>query len=301
MNDWNERLGFACVIEGRPGLRAADGRRPQNKPHLRHSIEMLYGVLDYLQEIDVRVFRLPSHFVPYATHPEWPRLHWKRQIREASAELRDLRGRLQENPVRLSFHPSQFVLLNSPRPEVVRSSLEELRWQSRILDLLGQGPEARVLLHVGGVYGDRPAARERMRRELDRLPRYLRSRLALENDDRLWSAREVSGLCREAEIPHIFDLHHHACLPGGESWKRAMRRALRTWGGVRPKIHLSSPRLQDPYNPRAHADYIDPWMWARLREECQTWKPFDIMLEAKKKDLALLRLRDEKSEALSLP
>lgn len=298
---WEERLGFACVVEGRPGLRSADGRRPNNNPHLRYSIELFSEVLDYLRDIDVRVFRLPSNFIPYPTHPDFPHLHWKKQIREAAGDLQELARKLQEEPLRLSFHPSQFVLLNSPRQEVVRSSLEEIRWQARILDALGQGQEARVLLHVGGVYGDRQSAGDRLRRQLDILPDYLRRRLALENDDRLWSAREVSGFCQEAGIPHVFDLHHHACHSGGEPWKKALRRALRTWGEVRPKIHLSSPRLMHPLNIRAHADYIDPWFWARLKSECEGEREFDVMIEAKKKDLALLALRrSEQSQAETL-
>lgn len=300
---WNERLGFACVVAGRQGLKASDRRRPQNNPHLRTSIENLFAVLDYLKEKEIRVFRLPSDFIPYATHPEHPELNWKKQIREASAEIDLLRRRLEAEPVRLSFHPSQFVLLNSPRSEVVKASLEELRWQSRLLDLIGQSAEARVLLHVGGVYDDRPAAAERMRRQLDRLPDYLRRRLALENDDRLWNAREVAAFCREAGIPAIFDLHHHACLPGGEQWLPALSRALQTWGDLRPKIHLSSPRLQEPLRIRAHADYIDPWLWARFRSAVQAagLPEFDVMLEAKAKDLAVLRLREATETRGSLP
>ena len=300
---WNERLGFACVIAGRKDLRASDRRRPQNSPHLRTSIENLFAVLDYLQELDIRVFRLPSDFVPFSTHPDYPELNWKRQIKEAAPELALLRQRLQEQPVRLSFHPGQYVVLNSPRPAVVRSSLEEIRWQCRLLDLIGQPPEARVLVHVGGVYEDRPAARERMRRQLHALPNYIRARLALENDDRLWNAREVAELCSEAGIPAIFDLHHHACHSDGEHWLPALSRALQTWNGLRPKIHLSSPRLQEPLKLRAHADYIDPWLWQRFRERVEEagLPEFDVMLEAKAKELAVLRLREEETSPGSLP
>jgi UV DNA damage endonuclease len=295
---WDQRLGFACSVIGRPGLRASDGRRPENSPHLRQSIENLFGVLDYLREVDIRVFRLPSNFIPYGTHPDHPRLHWRQQIREAEAEIGLLRERLREQPVRLSFHPGQYTVLNSPRPEVVKSSLEELRWSARILDLLRQPPEARVLVHVGGVYNDRPAARARMERQLERLPDYIRRRLALENDDRLWNARETAELCQGAGIVQIFDLHHHACHSGGEAWLPALRRALETWDGLRPKIHLSSPRLQEPLRIRAHADYIDPWTWSRFCSavEAMSLPEFDVMLEAKAKDLALLELRRWSSE-----
>lgn len=301
--DWKRRLGFACVVAGEPHLRAADGRRPQNGPHLRHSLRGLLEVFHYLERIDVRVFRLPSGLIPYATHPDYPDLHWRKQIKEAKEEIRLVRERREELDLRLSFHPSQYVLLNSPRKEVTRSSLEELRWQSRMLDLLGCGPEARVLLHAGGVYDDRSGARERLLRNIERLPKGTKERFALENDDRLWSAAELLEICQETDTPLVFDLHHHACLNRGEPWKKMLSESLLTWGDVRPKIHLSSPRLsgEGGFNLRAHADYIDPWLFSRLLHATKKLPEFDIMLEAKKKDLALLRLREDLPAKYSLP
>jgi UV DNA damage endonuclease len=300
---WPRRLGFACVVAGKPGLRAADGRRPQNKPHLRHSLRGLLEVFDYLEEIDVRVFRLPSGLIPYATHPDYPELAWRKQIREARREINLVNQRRQELGLRLSFHPSQFVLLNSPRSEVTKNSLEELRWQARMLDLLGCGPEARVLIHAGGLYDDPLAAKERLLSNIDRLPAGVKARFALENDDRLWAAADVLEICRETETPFVFDLHHHACLNHGESWKEMLGAALATWGDIRPKIHLSSPRLQaeKKLNLRAHADYIDPWLLERLLRGSRSLPEFDIMLEAKKKDLALLQLRNEVPKPGVLP
>jgi UV DNA damage endonuclease len=299
--DWKKRLGFACVIAGRKGLRAADGRRAKNSPHLRHSLQGLLGVFDYLEEIDVRLFRLPSALIPYATHPDYPRFHWKKQIEEASNEIELIRKRREELSLRLSFHPSQFVLLNSPRKEVTKNSLEELRWQAKILDLFGCGPEARVLIHAGGVYDDRAAARTRLVREINKLPQAIHRRFALENDDRSWSASEILAISRETDVPFVFDLHHHACLNKGEPWDEMLRAALQTWGKTRAKIHLSSPRLMgDKLNLRAHADYIDPWMFSRLLEKTPDLD-FDIMLEAKKKDLALLRLREKAVLGQTLP
>lgn len=297
--DWGATLGFACVIEGDKKLKAADGRRPENHPHLRHSLRGLWEVFDYLHENNIRVFRLPSSLIPYATHPDHPHLHWKQQIREARDEIAETRRRLERQPLRLSFHPSQFILLNSPRAEVHRNSLDELRWQCRLLDMFGQGPEARVLLHAGGVYDDRPAARKRLLRNIEKLPEEIHSRLALENDDRLWNAREVQEVCQETNVPMIFDIHHHQCHQDGRSWQKALRGALATWPrGVRGKIHFSSPRLQanerGSLNLRAHADFIDPWVFRNFCQEVEAgrYRQFDIMLEAKKKDLALLQLRE---------
>ena len=306
--DWGQRLGFACKIVGEP-IKTSDGRRPQNEPHLRYSLSMLGDALDYLERIDVRMFRMPSDLCPYPTHPDYPQLNWKKQFKEAKDELEQIRERLMERPVRLSFHPSQFVLLSSPDRDITRRSVAELRWQAELLDRLGCGPEARVLIHLGGVYGERERTRERIIRNIEKLPAVIKSRLALENDDVSWGATDTLQVCQATDTPMIFDFHHHACLNHGEDWRDMLRGALWTWpAGVRPKTHLSSPRLmardEKNYKPgplRAHADYIDPWTFLRLQRESENMRlpEYDIMLEAKAKDLALLQLRKQSDELRS--
>lgn len=303
--DWGQRLGFACKIAGQP-IKTSDGRKPQNNPHLRYSLSMLLDVMDYLQQTDVRMFRMPSDLCPYPTHPDYPELNWKKQFSEAKDELVQVKQRLEEQPVRLSFHPSQFVLLSSPDRGITRRSIAELRWQAELLDQLGCGPEARVLIHLGGVYGERERTRERIIKNIEKLPMVIKDRLALENDDVSWGASDTLQVCRVTGTPMIFDFHHHACLNHGEDWREMLQAALWTWpSGVRPKTHLSSPKLMAKSDKdfragplRAHADYIDPWTFLRLiRESEQLRLPiYDIMLEAKAKDLALLKLRDQSTQ-----
>ena len=84
--------------------------------------------------------------------------------------------------------------------------------------------------------------------------------------------------------------------------------ALATWAGDRrPKLHFSSPRtalrivrgplverLQPPL-PNQHSDFLDLFAFLDLVQLAQRLhvRPFDVMLEAKAKDLALLRLREQ--------
>ena len=93
--------------------------------------------------------------------------------------------------MRLSFHPSQFVLLNSPDPKIVRGSINDLTSQAEILDAMGQGPEAVLITHVGGTYGDPAAGRRRWADAYKTLPEPARRRLVLENDDTRYSAADV--------------------------------------------------------------------------------------------------------------
>lgn len=297
-----QRLGCAAKIIGQP-LPTSDNRRPQNNPSLTQSILYAHDVFDYLETANIRLFRLPSNFCPYATHPDYPDFAWQQQFTSADGALTGLGEHAQRLGLRLSFHPSQYILLNSPRPEVVAGSIAELDWQCRLLDALGQDDASKVFLHVGGVYGDRPAAAERLIEQVQLLPDHIRRRFALENDDVSWPAADVLDLCQQLQLPMIFDIHHHLANNHGEPWQEMLAAALATWpDDQRPKIHLSSPK--DPTAApgsrgyRSHADYIDSsgqqWLLAAQQLVDQQHLPlFDCMLEAKAKDLAVLQLRTD--------
>lgn len=302
------RLGFACVIQGRPGLRAYDARRWQNGPHLRVSIGYLREIFAYLDEIDVRLFRLSSQTAPYITHPTLPQF-WH-QIEECADELADLGALARRLDLRLSMHPGQYTLLNAADEAVYAASLRDLDYHARLLDALGLGPEHKIITHVGGVYGDKDASMARFAARYAALPAHIAARLVLENDETHYSLPDVLALHRQVGIPIVWDWLHHAvnnpeAIPDGE----AVRLAVATWpAGQQPKIHFSSQRTADrrvkrrgragvaeaTVAPKAgqHDDYIDAEEFAAFLGRAQGI-PFDIMLEAKAKDLALLKLRDD--------
>lgn len=153
------RLGFAVNVLGRPGLKSADSRRWQNHPHLRTSLGYLKEVFAYLKAHEISMYRMSSQLAPYLTHPDLPQFH--RQIDESRTELTEVGRIARDLDLRLSFHPSQFVILNSPDEGLNRSSVLEVKWQVEILDLMGLGPEAVVVIHVGGAYGDPKRSRRR--------------------------------------------------------------------------------------------------------------------------------------------
>jgi UV DNA damage endonuclease len=213
--------------------------------------------------------------------------------------------------VRLSFHPGQYVVLNSERPDVRAMAARELDVLASILDAMEVGPEAVVVLHVGGGAGGSVAARERFLRGLEAVGEPARRRLVVENDDRVFSLDDVLALARSVALPVVWDiLHHHCHDPVGIPDAEALHAALATWPpDVTPKIHFSSPktaieerrerdgrRVQTRYvlpPLRAHADLVDPIAFEELLRGPAHGRRMDIMLEAKGKDLALLRLREQ--------
>ena len=330
------RLGFAVKVLGAggnlatitegEGLPSNDARRWQSGPHVRQSIEYVREIFHYLHKTDIRMYRMSSDFVPYLTHPDLPQFH--NQLDEAAEELAGLGALARDYDIRLSLHPSQYILLNAQDEAIARKSIADLNAQARLLDALGCGPEAVVVTHVGGVYEDREESLMRFIRRYPELPEGTRRRLVVENDDVSYSISEVLRIHRETGCPVVFDNLHHFCLnPDGMPMREALHAALATWPeGVTPKIHYSSPSTSfEPFTetqkgnngrdktvsklrvPRtkAHADFIDPMEFVLFWEAvgADQARPFDIMLEAKAKDVALLRLRRdlEKQNERCLP
>ena len=227
------------------------------------------------------LFRIGQGLIPFASHPAFP-YDW---AEEHGDDLREIGALARALEVRLSMHPGQFINPGSPNPHTAERSLDELRYATRVLDLMG-GDDAVVVLHLGGAYDDRPAAVARFVEALRPEPGILRY-LALENDERIWTVAEISHAARILGIPAITDNLHHRLNPGGLTLGEALDLALPTWEarGVRPKIHLSS---QDPNKrPGAHAYSVRPEDW-EVVVEALDGRETDVMVEAKGKELAAL-------------
>lgn len=301
--EWPRRLGFAVKVAGREGMKSNDARRWRSNPHLRVSMDYLRGILDYLHEIDVRMYRISSDFVPYGTHPDLPRFHG--QIAGCRDGLADLGRIARERGIRLSLHPSQYVLLSAQDPAINARGIADVNAQAELLDALEQGPEAVVILHLGGAYGDKEAAMRRFVDHYARLSAAGRRRLVIENDETLYTVQDCLRVHEAIGVPVVFDHQHHLLNPGTLSIGDACRAALATWpAAVTPKVHFSSPKLDSrlvrrgkkevPAPPllNQHADYVHPWEFASFLAAVGD-VPFDVMLEAKMKDAALLKLRDD--------
>ncbi|HEX8158011.1 MAG TPA: hypothetical protein VF526_11560 [Solirubrobacteraceae bacterium] len=153
------RLGFAVKVLGDGGLPSHDTRRWSSDPHLRRSLERLRDILDYLERHDIRMYRLPTGFAPYASHPDMPQFH--RQVQECAQELAQVGAIVRERAIRLSSHPGQYTVLNSENSDTQAAAIAELEVQAALMDAMGLGPEAVVVLHVGGAAGGLDAARDR--------------------------------------------------------------------------------------------------------------------------------------------
>ena len=208
------------------------------------------------------------------------------QCDEIVARFRECGAFALERGLRTCFHPDQFVVLNSRRPEVVDASIRELEYQAEVAGWIG----ADVLnIHGGGAFGDKPAALADFAAGLDRLSAAARSRITVENDDRVFTPADLLPICRSTGVPLVYDVHHHRCNPDGLSVEEATDAALATWTRE-PMFHVSSPvEGRDGPHPERHHDFIDPDDFPAC------WRGLDatIEVEAKAKEVAVLKLRSD--------
>lgn len=241
---------------------------------------------------EIKLYRMSSSIVPLATHPE---VKWDYQtpFREKFKEIGDL---VKKHNLRVSFHPNQFTLFTSPRQQVTENAVIDLDYHTSMLELMGLDNSAITNIHIGGAYGDKEATLERFHQNFETVPERIKSRITLENDDKTYTACETLGVCEETGVPFIFDYHHHMANQGNGLPDRFFERVENTWKnrGVSVKYHLSSPKSESAY--RSHADYVDPEFALPFLEMLKEHgQDADIMIEAKKKDLAALKLVEDLS------
>ncbi len=240
----------------------------------------------------ISLYRLSSQTIPFASHP-CNELAWWNEFEESFKRLKNISD---ANGFRLSMHPGQYTVLNSPDAKVVAASIAELEASARLLDLVHGDASGKIVLHVGGAYGDRKQALKRFEVATAGLSEAVRRRLVIENDDSVFSAAEVLSLSDATGFPVVFDWFHHTILPSPSfSDEELIRRCFASWRRVDglPKTHISS---QSPGGRVGHhADYIDAADACEFLATIESAGKFDfdMMVEAKKKDLALLRLRGE--------
>ena len=289
------RLGLCCQFAQEPiKFRTTTATAMLRLPKLerlarlaelcRVNAEALLSSLQFCAGHGVGAFRIDSQILPVKTHPtagydvsELP------SGAEIISRFRECGRFARANDLRLSFHPDQFVVLNSPNPKTLAHSLAELAYQAEVAEWVGADT---VNIHGGGAYGDKAAALCALRENIKCLPAPVRSRLTLENDDKVYTPADLLPVCLDTGVPLVYDVHHHRCLPDGFTVAEVTERARKTWK-TEPLFHISSPlEGWDGPKPQRHHDYINP---ADFPREWLGW-PLTVEVEAKAKELAVARL-----------
>jgi UV DNA damage endonuclease len=289
-------LGYACInmsLGKNVTTNRSMVKRTFNSKGLDYVSELalanskdLLKILVWNKNNNIKFFRLSSAMVPWGDGLDLTTL---KDYNEISIALRKAGDYAKANGIRITSHPGPFVVLTSPKENVVEAAIKDLELHGKIFDLLGlsQTPYNKINIHCNGVYGDKLSAMNRFCENYLKLSDSVKKRLTVENDDKasMYNVKDLMYIHNRINIPIVFDYHHHLFNTGDLSEEEALKLAITTWGDITPVVHYSESKALHEENtklkPQAHSDYI--------KSLPNTYGlDVDIMVEAKAKELAIL-------------
>jgi len=261
----------------------------------KENLENTLRILKYNTAHDIKIYRITSKLIPLATHSLSEGWDYVSDLREDFKAVGDF---VKENNLRVSSHPDHFTLLNSPREDVFEASIRDLDYHEKIFVAMGLDDTAKIVMHVGGFYKDKDKSIERFIDNFKKLWDSIKSRIIIENDDKVYNAEDVLSICNLLNIPMVLDIHHDRCNKSSNDIGQYIESIFKTWEGtgIPPKIHVSSPR--EGKDIRHHADFIEKEDFLSfIYKAKEVDVDFDVMIEAKQKDLALHKLMSDLKDA----
>jgi UV DNA damage endonuclease len=285
------KIGYACVAIAVPGsgmknctLRYATNERLLTL--IEHNLNSLDRLIDYNIRNGIKLFRISSDLIPFgsslASKLPWPGIY--------AEKLAEIGSKIRRTGMRVSMHPGQYTVLNSPDETVAARSIQDLIYHENVLTCLGIGPEHKIILHIGGVYGDKKLAVNRFISRYKELNPAVQSRLVLENDDKLFHIQDVLFIANATGMPAVYDVLHNAVNPAEINCKDIdwIKKCSETWkkDDGPQKIHYAeqSPKKK----PGAHAESIQIDTFLAFYQQL-SGMDIDIMLEVKDKNVSALK------------
>ena len=298
------RMGYACinmqlsnqkprVYTGRSMIKRtfkSKGINYASELGLQNCKDLL-EIIKWNNENGLNFFRITSNLFPWCSEYK---LSDMPDYDEICDVLSNAGSYAIDNDIRITCHPGPFNVLTSPHEHVVENCIKDLTTHGEVFDLmnLSRTPYNKINIHIGVAYGDKVSSMERFCKNFHRLPDSVKSRLTVENDDKasMYSVVDLyEGVYKVIGIPIVFDYHHHRFCNGGLSEEDALEVAISTWNNIVPVVHYSESRNieqeDDKIRPQAHSDYVYDYI--------DTYgNRVDIMVEAKAKELAVLKYKE---------
>ncbi|MEI8215935.1 MAG: UV DNA damage repair endonuclease UvsE [Eubacteriales bacterium] len=286
-------IGYACIALGvqnagfsRCSLKCASVEKIREVIGI--NLSALSNVIDYNIKNSIMLFRISSDIIPFGSHPI-NTVDWQSEYKE---ELIEIGRKIISSGMRVSMHPGQYTVINSNNPKVVENSILDLEYHAAFLDSLGVDTKNKIIIHVGGLYGDKNNSIKVFLSNYSRLNDNVKKRLVLENDDKSYNIEDVLSISNEIEIPVIFDNLHHKLnnIEPEHSDTFWIRQCDKTWKEKdgRQKVHYSQQKTG--FSNGAHSETILIDKFAKLYNEIiQECLDCDIMLEVKDKNLSAVK------------
>lgn len=286
------KIGYACLTVGVPDTQIKTTRKANASSErlialIEHNLAAMDKMLDYNIQQGIKMYRISSDIIPFASDLETNPLDW---VTLFSEQFQALSKKIHDHGLRVSMHPGQYTVLNSPDEGVVERAMADLDYHTRFLDALDLDKRNKIILHIGGVYGEKEAAKERFVTNYETLRPAVKNRLIIENDDRLYTIADVLELSQRTGAPVVYDNLHNACHPSDSQVSDAewIRQAKKTWSEEEGPMKVHYSQQKENSRPGAHTStiYIQPFM--AFYEEIAPLE-VDIMLEVKDKNLSAVK------------
>jgi UV DNA damage endonuclease len=284
-------IGYACLAQAVPGTDIKkclikDAGEERLHALISHNLTSLERMVEYNIQKGILLYRISSDIIPFASSPV-NRIPWSEVYADRLAVIG---SKIRGSKMRVSMHPGQYTVLNSPNTQTAQNAVEELTYHALFLDSLSVDGSSKIILHIGGVYGDKGEGLACFTRRYQVLNERIKRRLVIENDDKSYTAWDALQLGLKLGIPVVFDNLHHEANPseesdGGSDWVKACRETWRVSDG-RQKIHYSQSTPER--KPGAHSGSIGIDAFLAYYNGLSEPKP-DVMLEVKDKNLSVLK------------
>lgn len=285
-------IGYPCITVGVEGTSQKTCRKSSaTEEHLatliEHNLNALKNIIEFNGEHNIHLFRISSDIIPFASDKEVNTLDWSNQFSEQFKEIGKL---IEKYGIRVSMHPGQYTVLNSPDEGVVQRAIADLEYHALFLDSLGVDASSKLILHVGGVYGEKDLAMDRFVKVYKTLSDRIKDRLVVENDDRSYTIEEVLSISERTGAPAVYDNLHNAIntSDSDKSDTYWINKAKSTWkekDGTQ-KTHYSQQQMNNRTGSHSKFIRIDEFM--KYYEEVKDLN-IDIMLEVKDKNLSAVK------------
>lgn len=286
-------IGYACLTTGLNNISSFKSIKVANvtedKLHeiIQHNLEVLKAIIQYNIKNQILLFRISSDIIPLASH-SINKLPWHIVFQQQLEEIGTI---IKTHGMRVSMHPGQYTVLNSPNSEVVKKAVDDLNYHCLFLDSLNVDSTCKIVLHIGGVYHDKTSAIQRFIDNYEYLSTSLKSRLVIENDDKSYHINDVLCISNKLNIPVIFDnLHHQIYHETIGDEIEIIRAVSKTWKNCdgRQKIHYSM-QAEDK-KPGSHSNTIAARAFKEFYDKTRHLD-LDIMLEVKDKNLSAIKTK----------
>lgn len=285
-------IGYACLTVGVPNTgfktcRKANATEEKLKELIHFNLNSLEKLIDYNIKNNIKLFRISSDIIPFGSSPVNTLAWWEL----FKPQFEQIGSKIKSSGMRVSMHPGQYTVLNSPDEDVVSRAVEDLNYHTRFLDNLGVGPAHKIILHIGGVYQEKEKAMERFVKTYQTLlSDAIKKRLVIENDDRSYTVSEVLTISQATGAPVIYDNLHNAINTSDVTkddayWIELTRKTWKVEDG-RQKIHYSQQSPMNRIGAHTQTIAIDPFLdfYHQVSRE-----DLDIMLEVKDKNLSAVK------------